>query len=108
MTKAAIQQPQSGSETDLIARMNRATRQDTRAQLAGPPPSFQVSLLQQVREMQAGPIPEGEQDNSDPPPEAMPDPADADTGPTEHAPYKALQGMSADADMTLHKVALSI
>lgn len=108
ITKTAIQQPQSGSETDLIARMNRAIRQDTRAQLAGPPPSFQVSLLQQMREMQADPIPQGEQDNSDPPPAAISDLTETGISPKEHAPYLALQGMSAEADMTQQRVALSI
>ena len=105
LTKAAIQQPQSSSESDLIARMNRAIWQDARAQLAGPPPSFQVSLLQQVRELQADNGFE-EQHKSGTPPAAQ-DTGDAEISPKEHKPYKAVQGMS-EPEAAHQMVALSV
>ncbi len=105
LTKSAVQQMQSSRENEWIAHVNRAIWQDTRAQMAGPPPSFQVSLLQQVRDTQTDPILKDL--DSDILPAAISDPHQTARNPKEHAPYKALQGMSEPA-ATDHKVELNV
>lgn len=106
LTTTAVKQAHATSESDDIARLKRAIMEDSRTQLAGPAPSFKVSLLQHVREAQAdqvADVPEPEF----PIPQTQGPPEDSES-PAEHAAYKTLQGLSESENSEDPKLTRSI
>lgn len=49
-TAAAVQQLPSASQLEALARQALSNQQDRRSRLIGPPPTFEVNLLQHLRE----------------------------------------------------------
>lgn len=97
ITAQAVQHVRIADPSDALPRKTLAMTQEKRGRLVGPPPTFEVNVLQHLRETRMLP-----DDTNNPPseareePEAVPDPGervDTDTGPRK-APSTAYDALT--------------
>lgn len=55
LTQNAVQQAKAGARTDMLSTRDILPVTDKRHRLVGPPPTFQVNMLQHIRETRADP-----------------------------------------------------
>jgi hypothetical protein len=103
LTQSAVQQAKAGQRADLLTLRDNVPFTDKRNRLVGPPPTFEVNLLQHIRELRNAPpevaAPETASDGSVPDADlaAEPDPIQSDTGATP-SPVNAAYGQLQRAD----------
>jgi hypothetical protein len=77
LTQVAVQQAKGVARSDLLTQGDIVPVAERRSRLVGPPPTFEVNLLQHMRETRYDPP-----DTAEPAPE-MPDPAMPDLPPEQ-------------------------
>lgn len=104
LTQSAVQQTKAGQRADLLTTRDSVPFTDKRNRLVGPPPTFEVNLLQHIRETRndppevAAPATDLDGSVSDAEEDAEPDPIQGAAPSPVNAAYGQLQRADAPAN----------